>query len=136
MNPPLDPNDSLTKLLVEESAGLAQAAAAEARARRRARANAARLAAPLAVLLIAALWLAPQFTRRTSPNRSTYVQTSKTAPPQGYVRIYHAGETPAIQQPSDEKEKQLLSALPDAPLLLVRNESGQLTRIHVFDSSQ
>ena len=142
MKTPPEPIDPLTQSLLEDAYELAQAGAAEARLRRRVRMIFVRVATALVFILAAAIWYTKNSSHREAAsqfsNVSRSVKAADFAAHSGYLRAYHMGEPveDTIAQDATEQEKQLVKELPDVPLLLVHNEAGQLTRVHVFESSR
>lgn len=138
MTTPPESNDPFLQSLVEETKGLPQIAAAHARSRQQARTRMARVGASLAVLLLGfSFW----FLNQTSDRK---IADTQVMPPseaadstrhQGYVRVYQEGERPEESIPPDasEREKELLTQLPGVPLLIVKNEAGQITRVQIFE---
>ena len=141
MKTPLEPDDSLLQSLVEEVNELPQAAAAQARQRRQARANLARVASLLAAALLAVgIWFSQRAPRRETTNEIAGVtkplEATRPSARQGYVKVYQAGEaTESDSIPSDasEREKKLLTALPGVPVLIVKNDAGEIARVHIFE---
>ena len=141
MKAPVEPNDPLLQSLTEETCGLPQAAAAHARSCQQARTKIARVSAVLTVLLLAAgIWLPGKSSNRKNAGNITRAtrppQTANPPARQGYVRVYQDGENAGAESvPPDatEREKQLLAELPGVPLLIVKNDAGQVTRVHVFE---
>ena len=141
MKIPSEPDDELLQSLVEETITLPQAAAAQARSQQRARMNTIRIAAMLAIPVLAAgIWFSQrpprpevttEITRATSSS-----EAGKASTQQGYVKVYQADEAvPPDPIPPDasEREKRLLTELPGVPLLIVRNDAGEISRIHIFE---
>jgi hypothetical protein len=134
-------DDPLLQSLVEEVKDLPKSAAAHARSRQQARTTIARVSVVLTVMLFAAGMLlfghtperkdAGKVTRITRPP-----QTATSRARQGYVKVYHEGETAAdesIPPNATERERQLLAELPGVPLLIVKNDAGEVTRVHIFE---
>jgi len=143
MKTPSEPNDPLLQSLVEDANELAQAAAAEARSRRRAHLTLVRIGTPLVILLAAALWSIKHSSHHEAASQVSDVGRAANAPKfamqRAYVRVNHPGEPAeddSVPPDATEQEKQLLNELPDVPLLLVRNDAGQVTRVHVFESTR
>jgi hypothetical protein len=140
MKSPLEPDDALVNSLVEETKSLPQLAAAHARSGRRARRIVVQTSATLAALtLITSLWYFQTTERDAQNERAVDVRPLENNTPAshaGYVRVYEAGELPEIVTlPPDatEREKQLWAELPGVPVLIVKNNAGEITRIHVFE---
>ena len=140
MKMPSNPDDPLLQALTEDAKTVAQSAAAEVRSRRRRQTNLSRSAA-LFVLLIVAVWFSTHSAHREpmQPISTSVPFTLPTKPPFGeaYLKVYPA-EAPAedFSQPAATKEERdLLKDIYDRPVLIVRNESGHITGVHVFESS-
>jgi hypothetical protein len=134
-----EPDDELVTSLVEETNALPRVAAAHARARQRTRMNAARFAAILVVSVLAAgLWFSQSPPRsKDNPQTAHAVNATdsvRTLIRQGFVEVYQAGEVPPDPIPpgATKREIELLTELPDVPLLIVKNEAGQVARVHIF----
>ncbi len=141
MRIPSEPNDELLKSLVEETYALPQAAAAQARARQRTRMNAVRVAAMLAVSLLAVgIWFSQRARRHEATKdivrAANPPEAAKTSTRQGYVKVYQAGEAvepEAIPPDVSEREKKLLTELSGVPVLIVKNDVGEIARVHIFE---
>jgi len=139
MNIPSQPDDELLKALAEEASALPQAAAAHARARRRAQTRVVRVTLPLAVALMAAgIWLSQPGPRNKKEvaHATSGSDVTRILPRQGYVKIYQPGEaaqTDLIPSDASEREKELLTDLPGIPVLIVKNDAGEVARVHIFE---
>jgi len=124
---------------MEETKGLPQIAAAHARSRQQARTRQVCVGASLAVLIAAAsLWLFNKAPDRTVAATQVTLPTGagNSTVHQGYVRVYQEGERPEaepIPPDASERERELLTQLPGVPLLIVKNEAGQITRVQIFE---
>jgi hypothetical protein len=133
-------DDELLKSLVEETKALPQAAAAQARARQRTRMSTIRITTLLAVSALTGIWFSqrPPHSKVTTetPHAVNAPEASEPSTRQGYVKIHQVGEAVApdpIPPDATEREKELLTELPDVPLLIVKNEAGQVARVHIFE---
>jgi len=141
MKIPSEPNDELLKSLVEETYALPQAAAAQARARQRMRMNAVRVAAMLAVSLLAVgTWFSQRAPRHEATKdivrAASPPEAAKTSSRQGYVKVSQVGEAvepDVIPTDMSEREKKLLTELPGVPVLIVKNDVGEIVRVHIFE---
>lgn len=120
MNLPPESDDPLLQALATEAQALPAAAAAEARVARRHRRTGQRAGLMMAGLAtLALLWWAQR-----NPSVEHGTQLAKAT-------HHTAVENPAVA--ITEREREVLTALPDAPLLIVRNAAGGVARVHVFE---
>jgi hypothetical protein len=141
MKLPPEPDDELLKSLVEETNALPRAAAAQARRQRQKRANSIRVVAALMILLFAAgIWFSQRPSRSEVTTEIAHTanasQASKALTQPGYVKVYQADEAvppDPIPPGVSEREKRLLTELPGVPLLIVKNDAGEVTRVHIFE---
>jgi hypothetical protein len=87
-------------------------------------------------LVGAAVMCAVHFGRPAKPAISSgSARTSADPAPIGFVRAYSANHPPENAIPADAsaRERQLLTELSGLPLLVVRDEHGQIAQVHVFE---
>jgi hypothetical protein len=142
MSTPTESNDPLAQSLLADATRLSRTAAAEARSRRRRRINRVRLGVPLLLFLVAAVWSGRSFfLHRAGPAtpRARSVEVLNLAAPKGYVKVLPEGaldQDEGTSPETSEQEKQLLKDLGEAPLLIVRNDAGNVRSVHVFESAR
>jgi hypothetical protein len=133
-----EPNDPIAQSLVNEAANLASAAATVARSRQQLRTNATRLALVLLICL-PALMIFKVVRHGHAPSRTNEVAAVPNAAHSAslaYVKINSASATKQsnpVPRGVTGREKELLTELPGVPLLIVRNQRGDVTRVHVFE---
>jgi len=137
----IDPADPLLQSLVEETNQLPLAAAAMARSQRKSRAilrNGALILA--ALLLAAAIWLPQRNTSSGARNQIPVLSETRHdfSPfgPQGFVHAYRSTEEniPAeLPKGASKEEKELLRELPDVPVLIVKNQQGEIARVQILE---
>jgi hypothetical protein len=144
MKSPVNPNDPLLQALAEDEQALSRKVAAEVRSRRQNRRNIIRVA--MAGMLLATFWLGfdKVFTHR-GPSVPMQVTKDDTiaAPSNRSFGNAFAKEYPAESLSDDdltrpaatEEERKLLRDLRDAPSLIVWNDAGRISCVHVFDKS-
>jgi hypothetical protein len=114
MKTPLYPDDPLLQALTKDANELPLEAAAQARSRRQLRATIS--SGAVVILLALGIFLG----RRPAPKHAG-----------------HAGVTivpkPTVVSP---EEKKLLDDLGDAPVLVVRNDSGHLRRVYILEGAR
>lgn len=133
-----EPDDELMNSLVKETVALPRAAAAQARAQQRARMKTVAITAVMAASVsVAGIWFSKrhaasgEIARTASPS-----EVFKPSALQGYVKVHQAGEvagTNSAPPDASERERQLLTELPGIPLLIVRNDAGEVARVHIFE---
>ncbi len=156
MNTPRKPNDPLLQSLADEAADLPLRAAIEARQRiARRTQNRQRLALALTVSFLGVVaWVllpsrevrhSPVALHPVTPERSTNLAPSAPEPtptppapePREYVKAQIGEEALRASLPLptglDEEQQELVKAAGDLPLLLVRDGTGKVTRIHVIE---
>jgi len=133
-----DPNDPLARSLIEDAGSLALAAAKHARSRRQAHIRTTRLAILICLPLIMIGVL--KLVRTDSPPNLAGSVPLAAPPVRSASVVYltsHSVSVPAgskaISEGISGREKQILTELPDAPLLIVRNRAGEVSRVHVFE---
>lgn len=157
MNAPHDPSDPLFESLAEEAADLPARAANAARQRKaQRRQNRQRLmqAAVFALLGVSTWQLVPRNDVRPTTDIADHVPTgNQPAPihfdpspepdaPIATIAPGAAKPNPGIMTVSatlplpsglNEEQAEFVKALPDAPLLFIRDDSGKVTRIHLVE---
>jgi hypothetical protein len=135
----LDENDPIVNAITEEAVHLARAAAAEARSSRLARGKQIRLALAMMILTPLALYLnetARHEVRHASKGAAEHSNSSAMSVNNSYFGVQPeeaVGSPTLLVQSAGEREKELLTELPEVPLLIVRNENGQVTSVHVLE---
>ena len=141
MKNPSDQTDPLLQSLLEDAKHFPTAAAELAKSRRRTRRNNVGVVLALGMLcMVAAFWRAKLWPGGDGEGKTVLVtepsQAADARTNRGYVKAYAADDTiQANSIPADvsERERQLMAELPGVPLLIVKNDSGNGVRIHVFD---
>jgi hypothetical protein len=141
MKRPFEPRDKLLKSLVEETVALPQAAAAHARAQQRNQMTRIRLTAMLAISLLAVgIWFSQHGPRDEAQKEMAHAaippEAAKTLTQQGYVKVHQPGESADMDPiPPDvsDREQKLLRDLSGVPLLIVKNDAGEVARVHIFE---
>jgi len=144
MKSPVNPNDPLLQALVEDEQALSQKVAAEVRSRRQSRRNIMRAAT--VALLLATFWFGfgKGFTRRRQSNPAQMSKDDTTAaasnPSFGnaFVKTYPAdspSDDDLTRPAATEEERKLLRDLRDEPSLIVWNDAGRVSSVHLFDKS-
>ena len=137
MRIPSNPDDELLKSLVEETTALPRTAAAQARAYRRTQRHTVCIAAVMATWLsVAGIWFSKRDAAPGKIARTASPSEALKPSAQGSVKAYPAGEVAGINSiPPDasESEKKLLTELAGIPLLIVKNDAGEVARVHIFE---
>jgi hypothetical protein len=142
MKPPLDPPDPLLQSLVEDIKEFPEVAAAQARSQVRSRIFIRGVLTLSGLILVATIWFSQRTT--SSSMRVQKVPTSSPAKPtevsapgaQGFVHIYRPTEQKMPEGWSagaTEREKELLRELQDVPVLIVKNQRGEVSRVQIFE---
>ncbi len=143
MKPPSNPNDPLLHALLEDAQVVADTAAMAVRSRRQ-RSRRLLRAGTIAAFLTAVVWLGltHRFTQSERPAQMTGREGTPLATKiqfwPGFVKAYPSdsrseddGDLPV----TTENERKLLSDLGDVPSLIVWNDSGKVSGVHVFEKS-
>ena len=154
MNAPHDPSDPLLQSLAEEAADLPARAAAVARQRsiqRRQTRQRFAFAAVISLLGVATSVLVPRrdvqpttvaahhVPSGNSPDLATFEPSPAPDAPiaTGIVKVQTdekaVGATSSLPSGLDEEQTEFVKAVRDLPLLLVRDGTGKVTRIHVVE---
>ncbi len=120
---PPHPDDPLLQALAGDADPLPLAAAARARSRQQLRRTVSS-GAVVIILLALGLW----FSTRATPNHGGHTGRNKN-----FAQSGATVSRPAVGSPA---EKKLLDDLADAPLLVVRNNSGHLRRVYVLEGAR
>ncbi len=123
MKTPPRPDDPLLQALTRDAKELPLAAAAQARSRHRLRRRVSS-GAVVVILLALGLW----FGTRPAPNHAGHAGSKRNFAQSGAIV-----PRPAVASPA---EKKLLEDLADAPVLVVRNNSGHLRRVYVLEGAR
>ena len=136
MKPSHNPDEPIIRSFVEEANPLARAAALQARAMQLRRKAANRLAIAMVILIPAVTIFLLNLPSHKQMVNGLFARNVPASSSAGYVRAYPNTEA-ALTQPipieATAREKQLLTELPELPLLIVRDELGQVTRVEVFE---
>jgi hypothetical protein len=139
MKPSSHDQDRLLHVLTEETRALPHAAAAHARAHRKRRARTVSLTLAATILaLFAGVWISKSKRSQVKSGSLALivpVSSEESRSSQGYVRVYTVENDSQAHQSNvtSGREAQLLAELPGVPVLLVKNEAGQIDRIHIFE---
>lgn len=131
--------DPLLQSILDDSKSLPESAAALARRRRRARANIHRGAALFGLLLACTIWLVThQPSRDQTVNGLNGEQPAKLEAADatsGFVKVYSAGDPlPDVISPAaSEEERRMLADLQGLPVVIVKDHSGRIARIHIIE---
>ncbi len=128
MNTPRDPSDPLLHSLTEETADLPARAALEARRQTAQRRKTRRRFAHAAIVAMVAIvtWKSlPHRDPDVRPPDITLTNLPATNPPANAERLLPTG--------LNEDQQRFIESAPDLPMLLVRDESGKVTRIHIVE---
>lgn len=140
MNAPQNHPDPLIQSILDDTKALAQSAAALAGRRHRLRSNIVQVAALSIVLLAGTIWfIAHQLSYDQTPNidvnddRPAMLQLSNA--PGGFVKMYSTKDPqPDVISPAaSDEERRLLEDLKGIPVILVKDASGQISRIHIIE---
>jgi hypothetical protein len=137
MNTPHEPTDPLLRSLLEETTDLPARAAAAARQRSAQRRQSRRRLAQTAALALLSILAWRLFPTPTEPASTVaVVSPGATAPefsPEPDAPTAPKLATPSLPSGLNPEQAQFVKALGNLPLLLVRDDSGKVTRIHLVE---